>query len=204
MRGPVPSLGVDAAIRDAQRKAAEALLPLAGVLAAVGDPFAAAGHDIALVGGPVRDALLGRMGAHHDLDFTTSARPDEIIAVLTPVADAIWDVGIRFGTVGARVAGREVEITTYRAESYDPQSRKPEVDFGDSLVGDLGRRDFSINAMAIRLPDLSFVDLFDGLGDLGRGLIRTPGRPEDSFSDEAWGCLWTRGWRRLCFPNSPS
>ncbi|MEI8259873.1 MAG: CCA tRNA nucleotidyltransferase [Actinomycetes bacterium] len=184
MRGPVPSLGVDAAIRDAQRKAAEALLPLAGVLAAVGDPFVAAGHDIALVGGPVRDALLGRMGAHHDLDFTTSARPDEIIAVLTPVAEAIWDVGIRFGTVGARVAGREVEITTYRAETYDPQSRKPEVDFGTSLEGDLGRRDFSINAMAIRLPDLSFVDLFDGLSDLGRGLIRTPGRPEDSFTDD--------------------
>jgi len=181
---PVPSLGVDAASREAQRRAVEALVPLSGVLSTVAAPFVAAGHEIALVGGPVRDALLGRLSADHDLDFTTSARPDDIIAAITPVAEAVWDVGIRFGTVGARVAGRQIEITTYRAETYDPQSRKPEVDFGDHLEGDLGRRDFTINSMALRLPELIFVDLFDGLGDLSRRIIRTPGRPQDSFSDD--------------------
>ena len=176
--------GVDAATRDAQKQLAEALLPLAAPLSAVGRRFTEAGHEIALVGGPVRDALLGRLGPDHDLDFTTSARPDEIVALLSGVADAVWDVGIRFGTVGARLAGRELEITTYRAERYDPSSRKPEVDFGDSLAGDLGRRDFTVNAMAVRLPDLSFVDLHGGLDDLAAKVLRTPGRAADSFSDD--------------------
>lgn len=161
-------------------------LPL---LTAVGERFQTAGHEIALVGGPVRDSLLGRDTA--DLDFATSARPDHILNLLdgwkrekgSPV-EAIWDVGIKFGTVGARISGRECEITTYRTESYDPDSRKPEVEFGDSLEGDLSRRDFTINAMAVRLPGSELVDLFGGADDLAARIIRTPVSPEQSFSDD--------------------
>ena len=122
-------------VSDAQRRAVAELAPLAGVLTGIGRLFAAAGHELALVGGPVRDALLGRLSASPDadLDFTTDARPEEVLALLDGFAETTWDVGIRFGTVGARVAGREVEITTYRAEQYDPESRKPQVDFGDTL-----------------------------------------------------------------------
>jgi poly(A) polymerase len=162
------------------------LAPLAGLLTSIGERFAAAGHELSLVGGPVRDALLGRLSAapEADLDFTTDAHPEAVLALLDGFADTTWDVGIRFGTVGARVHGREVEITTYRAEAYDPESRKPEVDFGDSLDGDLGRRDFTINAMAVRLPDLAFVDHFGGLPDLAAQIIRTPGTAHDSFSDD--------------------
>jgi poly(A) polymerase len=162
------------------------LAPLTALLTGLGDLFADAGHELALVGGPVRDAFLGRLssGAHGDLDFTTDARPEAVLALLERYAETTWDVGIRFGTIGARIAGREVEITTYRAERYEPESRNPEVDFGDSLEGDLGRRDFTINAMAVRVPDLTFVDLFGGLADLGRGLITTPGSPHDSFEDD--------------------
>lgn len=157
-----------------------------GVLEALGTRFTDAGFEIALVGGPVRDALLGRLstGPTSDLDFTTDAPPDRILGLLRGWAETTWDVGIRFGTVGARVHGREVEITTYRAEVYDPDSRKPAVEFGSTLDGDLGRRDFTINAMAIRLPTLTFVDDFAGLADLAAGVIGTPGRPEDSFGDD--------------------
>ena len=170
-------------------KAAEtALAPLMGLLTRLGERFSEAGHEIALVGGPVRDALLGRDlakgGEQIDLDFTTNARPDEILALLDGWADTTWDVGIRFGTVGARVQGRECEITTYRSETYDPESRKPEIEFGDSLAGDLGRRDFTVNAMALRLPSMEFVDLFGGLSDLDAKVLRTPGSPEMSFSDD--------------------
>ncbi len=170
----------------AQRRAVSELAPLAGLLTAIGTRFAGAGHELALVGGPVRDALLGRLSldAQADLDFTTDARPDVVLALLEDFAETTWDVGIRFGTIGARLHGREIEITTYRAEEYDPESRKPEVNFGDTLDGDLGRRDFTINAMAVRLPDLSFVDHFGGLADLAAGAIRTPGTPHDSFSDD--------------------
>jgi poly(A) polymerase len=152
----------------------------------LGDLFAAAGHELALVGGPVRDALLGRLSTSPDadLDFTTDARPEQVLALLDGYADTTWDVGIRFGTVGARLHGREIEITTYRAEQYDAGSRKPEVEYGASLDDDLGRRDFTINAMALRLPELTFVDLFSGLEDLAAGVIRTPGTPERSFSDD--------------------
>jgi poly(A) polymerase len=162
------------------------LAPLTGLLTGLGDLFADAGHELALVGGPVRDAFLGRLstGPAGDLDFTTDARPEAVLSLLERYAETTWDVGIRFGTIGARISGREVEITTYRAEKYEPESRNPEVDFGDTLEGDLGRRDFTINSMAIRVPDLSFVDLFGGLTDLGRGLIRTPGSPHDSFDDD--------------------
>jgi poly(A) polymerase len=162
------------------------LLSAAGVLTTLGRVFAEAGHDLALVGGPVRDSLLGRLSsaASADLDFTTDAHPDLVLELLQPVAETTWDVGIRFGTVGAMVGGREVEITTYRAESYDPESRKPDVAFGTRLDEDLMRRDFTINAMAIRLPSLELVDLFGGRADLDAGMIRTPGTPQDSFSDD--------------------
>lgn len=160
------------------------LLAAAGVLTTLGRVFSEAGHELALVGGPVRDALLGRFGADADLDFTTDAHPDRVLELLGPVAETTWDVGIRFGTIGARVGGREVEITTYRAEAYDPESRKPDVEFGTSLAGDLVRRDFTINAMAITLPTLDLVDLHEGRADLAAGIIRTPGTPEASFSDD--------------------
>ena len=154
------------------------------LLTEVGDRFAAAGHEIALVGGPVRDVLLGRFGPEHDLDFTTDARPERILEILDGWADAVWDVGIRFGTVGARRAGRELEITTYRTEIYDPDSRKPEVEFGDSLEGDLHRRDFTVNAMAMRLPMMEFVDPYKGVSDLATRTLRTPGTPHQSFDDD--------------------
>jgi poly(A) polymerase len=171
---------------DPRRVAVEQLVPVAGLLTSLGSQFAQAGHELALVGGPVRDALLGRLSTRPDadLDFTTDAHPEQIQALLGPVAEAVWDVGARFGTIGARVAGREVEITTYRAEQYDAGSRKPDVSFGESLPDDLGRRDFTVNAMALRLPDLEFVDLHGGLADLEAGLLRTPGTPEQSFSDD--------------------
>jgi poly(A) polymerase len=172
--------------RVARERAVAELAPIAELLTAIGERFSSAGFELALVGGPVRDALLGRLSraAGADLDFTTNAPPERILGLLEGWAEATWDVGIRFGTAGARVQGREVEITTYRSDVYDPTSRKPTVDFGTTLEGDLGRRDFTINAMAIRLPDLSFVDLFGGLDDLHAGIIRTPGRPHDSFSDD--------------------
>ena len=160
------------------------LLAAAGVLTTLGRVFSEAGHELALVGGPVRDALLGRFGADADLDFTTDAHPERVLELLAPVVETTWDVGIRFGTIGARVGGREVEITTYRAEAYDPESRKPDVEFGTSLAGDLVRRDFTINAMAITLPTLELVDLHHGRADLAAGIIRTPGTPEASFSDD--------------------
>jgi poly(A) polymerase len=150
----------------------------------LGRLFEEAGQELALVGGPVRDAVLGRSSA--DLDFTTSARPDETEAVLRrwTHGGAIWDMGREFGTLGATRDGVKVEITTYRTESYDPTSRKPEVAFGDTLAGDLSRRDFTVNAMAVRLPSLEFVDPFDGLQDLAGELLRTPVEPAQSFDDD--------------------
>ncbi|MFE5774334.1 CCA tRNA nucleotidyltransferase [Brachybacterium sp. NPDC056505] len=150
----------------------------------LGRLFEEAGQELALVGGPVRDAVLGRSSA--DLDFTTSARPDETEAVLRrwTHGGAIWDMGREFGTLGATRDGVKVEITTYRTESYDPTSRKPEVAFGDTLAGDLSRRDFTVNAMAVRLPSLEFVDPFDGLHDLAGELLRTPAPPTQSFDDD--------------------
>ena len=167
-------------------RAVSELAPLLPLLTGLGERFSAAGHELALVGGPVRDALLGRLSdlPDADLDFTTDATPEQVLELLDGYAETTWDVGIRFGTVGARVDGREVEITTYRAEQYDPESRKPDVVYGASLEDDLGRRDFTINAMALRLPDQTFVDLYGGLEDLAAGLIRTPGTPEQSFSDD--------------------
>jgi poly(A) polymerase len=148
----------------------------------VAQAFSAAGHELALVGGPVRDAFLGRTVS--DLDFTTDARPDEILAVITPISETQWDIGREFGTIGALVSGEPVEITTYRADAYDGETRKPLVEFGDTLEGDLARRDFSINAMALRLPDRVLVDPAGGMEDLLAGRLRTPGPPEVSFGDD--------------------
>ncbi|WP_406567559.1 CCA tRNA nucleotidyltransferase [Actinoallomurus spadix] len=153
--------------------------PLADEL---GRRFADAGHQLALVGGPVRDALLGR--PVNDLDFATDAHPDRVLRIVERWADAVWTIGIEYGTIGLRKGDLQLEITTYRSESYDPGSRKPEVTYGTSLEGDLARRDFAVNAMAARLPGHEFVDLFGGLRDLKQKIIRTPGRPEDSFDDD--------------------
>jgi poly(A) polymerase len=153
-----------------------------GPVRVLADAFAAAGHELALVGGPVRDAFLGR--AITDLDFTTDATPDEILAIVTPVSQAQWDVGRAFGTIAARIDGETVEITTYRSDSYDHTTRKPAVEFGDTLEGDLLRRDFTVNAMALRVPELKLVDPSGGMDDLIAGVLRTPGTPEVSFGDD--------------------
>ena len=146
--------------------------------------FNAAGFKLALVGGPVRDAILGRLG--NDLDFTTDAKPAQTKKILESWADAVWEIGAEFGTIAARKGEIEVEITTYRSESYDPDSRKPDVLFGESIEADLKRRDFTINAMALELTTQppTFIDLFNGIGDLQNKVIKTPGKPEDSFSDD--------------------
>ncbi|MCD0452423.1 CCA tRNA nucleotidyltransferase [Actinocorallia sp. API 0066] len=148
----------------------------------LGRIFAAAGHELALVGGPVRDALLRR--PVKDLDFTTDAHPTRVLEIVEGWADAVWTIGIEFGTVGLRKGEHLLEVTTYRSETYDPKSRKPDVSYGTSLVADLRRRDFAVNAMAARLPGREFVDPFGGLDDLRAQRLRTPGRPEDSFSDD--------------------
>ena len=152
------------------------------VVEAVAQAFAAAGKDLALVGGPVRDALLGR--PTHDLDFTTDARPDEILAIVTPISTTQWDIGRAFGTIGARVKGENVEITTYRADEYDGVTRKPVVAFGDSLETDLTRRDFTVNAMALTVPAVTLVDPTGGVEDLVAGVLRTPIDPHISFGDD--------------------
>ena len=152
--------------------------PISGLAQAFSD----AGHELALVGGPVRDAFLGR--EINDLDFTTTAKPDEIEKIVQPLSSAVWDVGRAFGTIAAKIGTFTVEITTYRADRYDGQSRKPEVAFGDRLEDDLFRRDFTMNAMALSLPDLVLVDPCDGLKDLLEGVLVTPIAPEESFADD--------------------
>jgi poly(A) polymerase len=146
--------------------------------------FKAAGFKLALVGGPVRDAILGRLG--NDLDFTTDAKPAQSKKILEAWADSVWEIGAEFGTIAARKGEIEVEVTTYRSESYDLNSRKPDVQFGESIEGDLKRRDFTINAMALELTTEppTFLDLFGGIADLESKLIKTPGAAEDSFSDD--------------------
>jgi poly(A) polymerase len=166
----------------AQRRALAELLRVAPVLDGLASRFAAAGHELALVGGSVRDALLGRLG--DDLDLATSARPEQVLAIVSGWAEAVWEVGIAFGTVGAAKDGFRLEITTYRSESYDRASRKPEVVYGRTLAEDLRRRDFTVNAMAVTLPDQRFVDEHHGLRDLAAKVLRTPGTPQESFSDD--------------------
>ena len=152
------------------------------IVATLADAFAKAGRELAIVGGPVRDALLDR--PVHDLDFTTDAHPDEILKIVTPISTAQWDVGREFGTIGARVGGEQVEVTTYRADSYDGTTRKPVVAFGDSLEGDLVRRDFTVNAMAMRVPERTLIDPTGGVEDLVAGRLRTPIDPRVSFGDD--------------------
>jgi len=146
--------------------------------------FKAAGFKLALVGGPVRDAILGRLG--NDLDFTTDALPKQSEKILEKWADSVWDIGAAFGTVAGKKGEITVEVTTYRSESYDPSSRKPDVEFGKSIEADLARRDFTINAMALELTteQPTFIDLFNGVTDLQNKIIKTPGKPEDSFTDD--------------------
>ncbi len=155
--------------------------PLASSLA---QSFAAQGYRLALVGGPVRDALLGRLG--NDLDFTTDARPEITKKILQGWAENVWDTGIEFGTVAGKRGDTTVEVTTYRTESYDPDSRKPEVEYGDSIEGDLSRRDFTVNSMALELTTKTpeFIDPFNGLEDLAKRVLRTPAKAENSFSDD--------------------
>ena len=171
---------------DAQANALAELDRLAPVLDRVSGVFGAAGYEVYLVGGPVRDALLGRSSV--DLDFTTSARPDAIERLLRTLTKRTWDMGREFGTIGAMVAADgidyQVEVTTFRADAYDPASRKPIVAFGDSITDDLRRRDFTVNAMAIRLPERVFIDPYGGFADLATGSLRTPSTPEVSFSDD--------------------
>jgi poly(A) polymerase len=146
--------------------------------------FKAAGFKLALVGGPVRDAILGRLG--NDLDFTTDAHPKDCEKILNKWADSVWDIGATFGTVAGKKGDITVEITTYRSESYELDSRKPNVEFGKTIEADLSRRDFTINAMALELTtdEPTFIDLYNGVDDLQSKLIKTPGKPEDSFSDD--------------------
>ena len=164
------------------REAVRRLAPVLPLLTEVGTRFVDAGHEIALVGGPVRDAFLGRVSP--DLDFTTSASPEQTQAILASWADANWDVGRLFGTIGARKGKHQIEVTTYRADAYDRITRKPVVAFGDNLLDDLVRRDFTVNSMALKLPSLEFVDPHHGLVDLAARVLRTPGPPEVSFADD--------------------
>ena len=155
------------------------------VLREIGARFALAGRELYLVGGSVRDAVLGRLTT--DLDFTTDARPDEVQDIVRPWADAMWDTGIDFGTVGVARAGHRLEITTFRADSYDQVSRNPEVRFGDRLEDDLVRRDFTANAMAVRITadgPGEFCDPLGGLAAVRRRILDTPAAPEVSFGDD--------------------
>ncbi len=157
----------------------------ADVLSGLGRVFADAGHDLYLVGGSVRDALLGRLGT--DLDFTTDARPEQMQRMLRPWADALWDTGIDFGTLGVGKGDQRMEITTFRADTYDQVSRNPQVRFGDRLDDDLVRRDFTVNAMAVRItPDGpgEFLDPLNGLDALRARVLDTPAAPEVSFGDD--------------------
>ena len=155
--------------------------PLASSLA---QAFSAKGYTLALVGGPVRDAILGRLG--NDLDFTTNAKPEESKKILHGWAEHVWDTGIAFGTVAGKLGETTVEVTTYRSDVYEKDSRKPDVSFGENIEGDLSRRDFRVNSMALELTGATplFIDPFDGLSDLTKKILQTPGRPEDSFSDD--------------------
>lgn len=152
------------------------------VVATLATAFADAGFELAVVGGPVRDALLGR--ETHDLDFTTNARPDDILRIVIPISSTQWDIGRAFGTIGARVKGQQVEITTFRADSYDGETRKPSVEFGDSIEGDLVRRDFTVNSMAFTVPQKRLIDPTGGVEDLVAGILRTPADPAVSFGDD--------------------
>src|SRR6516225_4648276 len=178
---PLPSMAVP--ISNEQQRAAAALLrERVPEVADIGRLFAKHGYQLALVGGPVRDVFRGEQPS--DLDLTTDATPEQVLAVVDGWADSTWTIGIAFGTVGLRKGSLVFEITTYRSEQYQVTSRKPDVRYGRSLEEDLSRRDFTINAMAARLPGYELVDPFGGLDALTEKVLRTPGRPEDSFRDD--------------------
>ena len=175
------------AIDDAEllARAAVALNAHGHVLREIGGRFAAAGHELYLVGGSVRDAVLGRLTT--DLDFTTDARPEQVQHIVRPWADALWDTGIEYGTVGVGKSGHRLEITTFRADDYDQVSRNPQVRFGDSLTEDLVRRDFTVNAMAVRITAEGpgeFLDPLGGLAAVRARILDTPAAPEVSFGDD--------------------
>jgi poly(A) polymerase len=178
----VPTVPSD--IARSQEDAVVDLVAVPPVAQELADRFAAAGHRLFLVGGTVRDALLGRAGT--DLDFTTDARPDAVLAVVEGWANAVWDTGIAFGTVGLRRQGVLMEITTFRSDAYDRVSRNPVVAYGETIEDDLVRRDFSVNAMAVELTGerRMFVDPFGGLAALAGGVLDTPATPEESFADD--------------------
>ncbi len=181
--GPIGRLaGAMGELSTAQRQALAELTRVFPVVDEAGRRFAAAGHELHLVGGSVRDALLGRLG--DDLDFATSARPEQTLAIVKGWAETTWETGREFGTIGAARKGLRLEITTYRAEAYDGVSRNPQVAYGDSLAADLSRRDFTVNALALSVPGHEFTDLFGGLADLAQGVLRTPAAPERSFGDD--------------------
>ena len=168
----------------AKELAMTTLLEKAPIANSLAMDFSKAGFTLALVGGPVRDAILGRLG--NDLEFTTNARPNETKKILKSWADSIWETGAAFGTIAGKKGDVTVEITTYRSENYDPLSRKPEVNFGDSIEGDLSRRDFTINCLALELttPTPEFIDLFNGVEDLAKRILRAPGDPDVLFGDD--------------------
>jgi poly(A) polymerase len=175
---------VTSALGAAGEVAIASLIKRAPLASSLAQSFSAQGFRLALVGGPVRDALLGRLG--NDLDFTTNARPEVTKKILQSWAENVWDTGIEFGTVAGKRGDTTVEVTTYRTESYDPESRKPEVEYGDSIEGDLSRRDFTVNSMALELTTKTpeFIDPFNGLEDLAKKVLRTPTKAENSFSDD--------------------
>jgi poly(A) polymerase len=200
---PVTSTSEQQPMSKQQQQAAAALLATVSPLAAeLGGLFAVAGHELALVGGSVRDVFLGRRPG--DLDLTTDATPERVLELIAGWADQVWTIGIGFGTVGLRKGSDTFEITTYRSEHYERGSRKPEVQYGTSLHDDLSRRDFTVNAMAARLPGYELVDPFGGLADLKARLLRTPASPQESFDADPLRIL--RGARftaQLGFAISP-
>ena len=161
------------------------LRPLLEAAAPLTAAFGGARRSLYLVGGSVRDALVGDADlAEIDLDLTTDARPEEVLDLVRPLAEAVWEQGRAFGTIGVRLGGRTFEITTHRAEVYREDSRKPTVSFGEDIETDLSRRDFTINAMALDLSSLRLVDPFGGAIDLAQRRLATPLDPEVSFSDD--------------------
>jgi len=175
---------VTSALGAAGELAIRSLIERAPLASSLAHAFKAKGFTLALVGGPVRDAILGRLG--NDLDFTTNALPQETKKILNEWAENVWDTGIAFGTVAGKRGDTTVEVTTYRTEKYDADSRKPEVEYGKDILGDLSRRDFTVNAMALELTGAQpeFIDPFGGLADLSKKVLRTPGLPNDSFNDD--------------------
>ncbi len=169
-------------LTEAKRNAVAELMRVSPIADDLAARFAEAGHRLYLVGGSVRDALLGRLST--DLDFTTDARPEQVQRLVSGWAEAVWDTGIEFGTVGAAKNGTTLEITTFRADSYDRVGRNPEVAFGDTIEGDLVRRDFTVNAMAVEVSTKTFVDPYGGLEALARRTLDTPATPEESFADD--------------------